>query len=300
MLCSRFALPSLHCHFFPLLRRSWSFTASLRLNTSSLTAVSTASSSPISKSHSRAPGEGDCTPPSTSLTLSPHQRDQISLYVDALLQWNQKMNLTAVKDESEVMTRHVEDSLAILPPLKRAYSTKCSGSPYSDDLSLVDVGSGAGLPGLILAIACPGWKFTLLESMRKRCAFLEHVIELVGLSNVNIVCDRAENVGQSPDFREGFDVAVARAVAELRILAEYCVPLVRVGGLFVAAKGNDPQDEIKNAKKAVHLLGASILESCTVESHGPFGQRTAVICFKDRATPRKYPRHPGIPSKLPL
>lgn len=134
------------------------------------------------------------------------------------------MNLTAVKDESEVMTRHVEDSLAILPPLKRAYSTKCSGSPYSDGLSLVDVGSGAGLPGLILAIACPGtlivpifeklcrthavsltpfmcmcvcasfegWKFTLLESMRKRCAFLEHVIELVGLSNVNIVCDRAE------------------------------------------------------------------------------------------------------------
>ncbi|KAJ4790059.1 Ribosomal RNA small subunit methyltransferase G [Rhynchospora pubera] len=234
-----------------------------------------------------------------SLSLSPHQRDQISLYVHALLQWNQRMNLTAVKDQSQVMTRHVQDSLSLLSPLHRAYSAHCSSSS-THSITLVDVGSGAGLPGLILAIACPGWKFTLLDSMHKRCAFLEHVVHLTGLSNVNILCDRAENVGQSPHFKEVFDVAVARAVAELRILAEYCLPLVRVGGLFLAAKGNDPQEEIENAKKAVNLLGASILESWAVESHGPLGQRTAVICFKDRATPRKYPRLPGIPSKTPL
>ncbi|KAJ3700633.1 hypothetical protein LUZ61_004338 [Rhynchospora tenuis] len=305
--CCRSALPSLllHCHFHfsPLRRGTWAGSCypstSLRLNISS-TSAAAAAPSPLSKSH--APCEDDSTFPTSYKTLSPHQRDQISLYVHALLEWNQRMNLTAVKEESQVMTRHVEDSLSILSPLKRAYSAKCSGSSPSstDGISLVDVGSGAGLPGLILAIACPGWKFTLLESMHKRCAFLEHAVDLIGLSNVNIVCDRAENVGKSPQFREVFDVAVARAVAELRILAEYCLPLVRVGGLFLAAKGNNPQEEIENAKKAVHLLGASVLESCSVESHGPLGQRTAVVCFKERATPRKYPRLPGIPSKTPL
>lgn len=123
---------------------------------------------------------------------------------------------------------------------------------------------------------------------------------LTGLSNVEIVSERAENVGQSVDFRERFDVAVARAVAEMRILAEYCLPLVRVGGLFVAAKGSDPQEEVKDAEKAIRLMGASLLELCSVESHSPLGQRTAVICFKDRRTPKKYPRLPGTPSKMPL
>ncbi|KAJ3694910.1 hypothetical protein LUZ60_000287 [Juncus effusus] len=232
--------------------------------------------------------------------LSVHQKDQISLYISTLLQWNQRMNLTAVRDENEVMSRHVEDSLSILSPLKRAYSANCSKLSSCDELNLVDVGSGAGLPGIILAIGCPSWKFTLLESMQKRCKFLEHVVELVGLSNVDIICERAENVGRSVDFREAYDVAVARAVAELRILAEYCLPLVRVGGLFLAAKGSDPKEEIRHAEKAVRLLGGNLLESCNVESVGPFGQRTAVICFKDRATPIKYPRQPGIPSKKPL
>nr|XP_019702901.1 uncharacterized protein LOC105039142 isoform X3 [Elaeis guineensis] len=215
----------------------------------------------------------------------------------------QRMNLTAVTEEREVMTRHVEDSLAILPPLQRSYLSHCSSSSSSsscDGLNLVDVGSGPGLPGLIFAIACPSWKVTLLESMHKRCLFLEHIVDLTGLSNVQILRERAENVGQCLDFRELFDVAVARAVAEMRILAEYCLPLVRVGGLFVAAKGYHPQEEVKVAENAIRLMGASILELSTVESHGPLGQRTVVICLKDRATPRKYPRHPGVPSKMPL
>ncbi|XP_020090122.1 uncharacterized protein LOC109711480 [Ananas comosus] len=240
------------------------------------------------------------SPTPTYEALSPHQKNQISLFVDALLQRNQRMNLTAVTAESEVMTRHVEDSLAMLAPLQQSYLARCGGSASCDALNLVDVGSGAGLPGLILAIARPNWKFTLLESMQKRCLFLDHVAGLTGLSNVNIVRERAENAGQSVDFREVYDVAVARAVAELRILAEYCLPLVRVGGLFVAAKGYDPQEEIRNAQNAIRLLGGSVIRLCDVASLGPFGQRTAVICLKDRATPRKYPRHPGIPSKMPL
>ncbi|KAG8094294.1 hypothetical protein GUJ93_ZPchr0012g19158 [Zizania palustris] len=214
----------------------------------------------------------------------------------------QRMNLTAVADEGEVMTRHVADSLAVLPPLERAYRVHSAsiGGGDMDGISLIDVGSGAGLPGLILAVARPSWKFTLLESMRKRCSFLEHIVEVMGLSNVDVVCDRAENVGQSPDFREAYDVAVARAVAELNVLVEYCLPLVRVDGLFIAAKGHDPHDEINSAKTAVHKLGASMLEVCDVESMGPHGKRTAVVYLKERITPKKYPRHPGTPSKMPL
>nr|CAD1826785.1 unnamed protein product [Ananas comosus var. bracteatus] len=115
------------------------------------------------------------SPTPTYEALSPHQKNQISLFVDALLQWNQRMNLTAVTAESEVMTRHVEDSLAMLAPLQQSYLARCGGSASCDALNLVDVGSGAGLPGLILAIARPYWKFTLLESMQKRCLFLDHV-----------------------------------------------------------------------------------------------------------------------------
>ncbi|KAJ0983843.1 hypothetical protein J5N97_002199 [Dioscorea zingiberensis] len=233
-------------------------------------------------------------------TLSPRQKEQISLYVDALLQWNQRMNLTAVTQESEVLTRHVEDSLAIIPTLQRSYLSHCNPTSSYDGIDVIDVGSGAGLPGLILAIACPSWKVTLLESMRKRCLFLEHAVSYSGLTNVQILHERAENVGQNVAFRERFDVAVARAVAELRILAEYCIPLVRVGGLFIAAKGYHPQEEVKNAEKAIHLMGASISELSYVESYSPLGQRTAVICLKNRATPRKYPRQPGTPSKMPL
>ncbi|GFP98476.1 ribosomal rna small subunit methyltransferase g [Phtheirospermum japonicum] len=231
-------------------------------------------------------------------TLNSDQKHQVRLYIDSLLQWNQKMNLTAVKEENEVMERHIEDSLAIIDPVRSAYLSNCGNS--FDKLSVVDVGSGAGLPGLILAIACRDWKVTLLESMNKRCVFLEHVVNLIGLQNVQIVRDRAENIGQNHEFREGFDIAVARAVAEMRVLAEYCVPLVRVGGLFVAAKGHDPQEEVTKAERAINLMGASLLQTCFVESHSKYGQRTVIICLKDDSTPRKYPRAPGTPSKLPL
>lgn len=208
------------------------------------------------------------------------------------------MNLTAVTEASEVMERHIEDSLAIIPPIRSSYLSHC-GDSY-DELSLVDVGTGAGLPGLILAIACPGWKVNLLESMNKRCVFLEHAVSLTGLSNVQVIRERAENVGQNLGFREVFDVSVARAVAEMRVLAEYCLPLVRVGGLFVAAKGHDPLEEVRRAERAIHVMGASVLETCSVESQGPHGQRTVIVCLKDRPTPRKYPRDPGTPVKSPL
>lgn len=107
-------------------------------------------------------------------------------------------------------------------------------------------------------------------------------------------------MGQNLGFREVFDVSVARAVAEMRVLAEYCLPLVRLGGLFVAAKGHDPLEEVRRAERAIHVMGASVLETCSVESQGPHGQRTVIVCLKDRPTPRKYPRDPGTPVKSPL
>ncbi|XP_016563513.2 ribosomal RNA small subunit methyltransferase G isoform X2 [Capsicum annuum] len=190
--------------------------------------------------------------------LNSRQKEQVHIYIDSLLEWNQKMNLTAVKEESEVMERHVEDSLSIIEPIRTSYLSHCG--PSSENLNLVDVGSGAGLPGIILAIASPGWKVTLLESMNKRCSFLEHVVSQIGLSNVQVERERAEKLGQDVSFRESFDVAVARAVAEMRILAEYCLPLVRTGGIFVASKGHDPQEEVHRAERAIQLMGASLLQ----------------------------------------
>ncbi|KFK26642.1 hypothetical protein AALP_AA8G274800 [Arabis alpina] len=231
-------------------------------------------------------------------SLSSSQQDQIHLYVDTLLQWNQKMNLTATKEAEQVMERHIEDSLAILPPIKTCYNSH--SNDLFDNISLIDVGSGAGLPGLVLAIACPDWRVTLLESINKRCVFLEHVVDVTGLTNVKIVRGRAENCGHDVMYREKFDVAIARAVAEMRVLAEYCLPLVRIGGLFVAAKGHDPKEEVRNAENAVRMLGGSILQISPVDSHSPYGQRTTVVFRKDHSTPQKYPREAGTPNKLPL
>ncbi|KAL2515810.1 S-adenosyl-L-methionine-dependent methyltransferase superfamily protein [Forsythia ovata] len=231
-----FSLPSTHSlgtfiKHLPTLKPS-----SLKFNPISIHKTTRALSS---ASAPAADGGGVHSPHFDALTS--HQKHQIHAYIDCLLQWNQKMNLTAVKEENEVMERHVEDSLAIIDPIRSSYLSHCGKS--LENMSVVDVGSGAGLPGLILAIACPGWKVALLESMNKRCVFLE-----------NSVWD----------------------------------------GLFVAAKGHDPQEEVARAEKAIRLMGASLLQTCSVESHSKYGQRTAVICLKDGSTPKKYPRPPGL------
>ncbi|KAL8250422.1 hypothetical protein R6Q59_034117 [Mikania micrantha] len=278
--------------------RSFHFSVSLSLGTFIKHFVRASDLKPTAITRRSATTKSSIVSASHFETLNPLQKQQLQLYVDALLDWNQKMNLTAVRDANDVMDRHIEDSLAIIPPIHNSYVLSCGSS--MEKLNLVDVGSGAGLPGLILAIACPDWKLTLLESLNKRCVFLEHVVGLIGLTNVKVVRGRAEDVGQNLEFREVYDVAVARAVAEMRILAEYCLPLVRVGGLFVAAKGHSPEEEVRRAKKAISLMGASLLQTCYVNSHSPYGQRTAVICLKDGPTPRKYPRDPGTPTKSPL
>ncbi|KAG1671075.1 hypothetical protein FOA52_000747 [Chlamydomonas sp. UWO 241] len=167
-------------------------------------------------------------------------------------------------------------------------------------LRVIDVGTGAGLPGMVLAIARPQWKVTLLDSLRKRCDFLEAAVEKAGLSNVSVVWSRAEDGGQSAQHRGKYDLAVARAVAETRVLAELCLPFVRVGGLWVAPKGPAPDVEVAAASRALSQLGATLLATELVDSFSADGQRTCIIASKDAPTLAKYPRRAGMPNKEPL
>ncbi|EFJ04589.1 hypothetical protein SELMODRAFT_138488 [Selaginella moellendorffii] len=226
--------------------------------------------------------------------LDPSQSKLVSAYIDKLLDWNQRMNLTSVTDRKEVMERHIRDSLSLLPVIEK----HCSLSDGS--LKVVDIGSGAGLPGIIFGIARPSWKITLIESIQKKCDFLEDAVLAVSLQNVSVVRARAEEKGRDVEFRETFDVAVARAVAEMRVLAELCLPFVAAGGIMVAAKGANPEEEVKSAEEAITLLGGSCANIIEVDSESPFGTRTAVVCLKATPTPEKYPRRPGAPSKRPL
>lgn len=230
-------------------------------------------------------------------SLSANQRHQVDVYLETLLDWNSRMNLTAVTDLQEMYDRHINDSLALLPSL----DAKCNREgPAATTTTLMDVGSGGGLPGLILAIARPTWQVSLLDSLQKRCKFLEAAIEATGVSNVTIVCARAEDAGHMESLREQYDLVVARAVAEMRVLAELCLPLCKVNGYWVAAKGADPVQEVDAAKKAITTLGGALLNIENVESQSPVGQRTAVLIKKITATPKQYPRKPGIPKKMPL
>ena len=204
----------------------------------------------------------------------------------------------AVRGREEAYIRHIDDSLALLPVLDECLSER------TGEKTLIDVGSGAGLPGLIIAIARPQWRVLLLDSLQKRCSFNEAAIETVGVSNVDVYWGRAEEAGQDVLHREKYDVAIARAVAELRVLAEYCLPLVKVGGHWIAAKGSDPEEEVATAKAAVKALGGHLARIDRVESYvlhdDCMQQRTAVVVEKSFSTPRKFPRKPGIAKKQPL
>jgi 16S rRNA (guanine527-N7)-methyltransferase len=219
--------------------------------------------------------------------LSPTQLDQFDVYAAELLSWNERINLTAIADRPSIITRHFLDSL------------RCANSWGGAPRSLVDIGAGAGFPGLPLKILRPELQLTLVESIAKKAAFLRHMVETLGLTNVNIVVARAEAAGRDPSQRERYDVAVARAVAELRVLAEYCLPLCRIGGRFLAPKGARIEDELQAALPAIALLGGRLvaIEPVALPELEP---RTLVIIEKISSTPPQYPRAPGVPTKRPL
>ena len=204
-------------------------------------------------------------------------------YLALLLDANTRFNLTSVTDPDEAWTRHILDSLTLLPFLHSAQAT-----------SAIDVGSGGGLPGVPLAIALPEVQVTLLEATGKKARFLEEVAHKLGLRNVRVVNQRAESAGQDPAHRERYDIVIARAVGKLPVLLELTVPFAKVGGNVLAMKGEKAAQEITESKQTLHMLHARVAES----AHTPGG--VIVVIEKQRKTPGKYPRAPGEPSRSPL
>ena len=227
---------------------------------------------------------------SFKLTLTPAQQQAFDTYSRELMAWNQKVNLTRITAPDEIEVKHFLDSLSLYPYLP----------DLPPDFSLIDVGSGAGFPGLPLKIVLPQMKLTLLESTGKKTAFLQHLVDLLGLAVVKVVTARAEEAGQQPAHRQQYDVAVARAVAALPVLAEYTLPLVKVGGWVLVQKGRHPADEVKDAANALGILGGKVQQIYPVDVPGLAAERHLVLIRKHKPTPRQYPRRPGLPAKKPI
>jgi len=211
-------------------------------------------------------------------------------YHELLLDWNTRMDLTAVTEEAEMIDKHYVDSLIALsvPGLIPRTGT------------LIDVGTGAGFPGLPLALACPELRVTLMDAQKKRLNFLQAVIDDLQVRNVTLVHARAEDAAQFPQHREKYDVAVARAVASLSVLSEYLLPFVRVGGKAVCWKGPALAEELQQGRRAAHLLGGRVEEPVNVTILGRDWQHMLLPVSKTAKTARQYPRKAGTPSKSPL
>ncbi len=210
-------------------------------------------------------------------------------YERELLDWNQKFNLTALRDTEAIRTKHFLDSFSCV----LAWG---ANPPHH----LVDVGTGAGFPGLALKILYPQLKLTLVESVGKKAMFCQHIVRVLGLDGVNVIHARAEDLGHMPEHREQYDWAVARAVANMNILAEYLLPFVKVGGTMLAQKGESGPAEAQSTEKAMKLLGGKLQQIVPVNLPGVADDRFLVLVHKSAATPPKYPRKAGMAAKQPL
>lgn len=224
------------------------------------------------------------------LTLTETQLAAFDAYRRELLRWNEQVNLTRIVEPEEIATKHFLDSLSVWVALQRLPGAE----------RIIDVGSGAGFPGLPLKIALPHLQVTLLESTGKKTKFLEHVVELLDLRGVTVLTARAEEAGRQPAHREQYHVALARAVAALPVLAEYLLPLVRVGGWAIAQKGQTPAEEIRAAANALGILGGKAQPPQPVVVPGLAGERHLLVLKKVKPTPPQYPRRAGTPAKKPI
>lgn len=217
------------------------------------------------------------------------QIEQFIIYYDMLVEWNSVMNLTAITDYDEVMKKHFVDSLSLI----KAYDV-------TKKASVIDVGTGAGFPGLALKIAYPSLKITLLDSLNKRIQFLNAVIVKLGLVGVDTVHGRAEDFAKPGKLREKYDLCVSRAVANLSTLSEYCLPFVKEGGYFISYKSEKITEEAKQAEKAISILGGNVKNQIEFILPNSDIYRNLFIIRKVKKTPSKYPRKAGLPSKEPL
>lgn len=220
--------------------------------------------------------------------LTTTAKEGIARFIVRLVDANRHLNLTAITSPVETATKHVADSLTALLV-----------GAWPQGAAVCDVGTGGGLPGVVLAVVRPDLEMRLVDSVAKKLAFLDCVVAELGLRGRTLHA-RAEEAGRQPGVREAHDVVVARAVARLPILAELCLPLVKPGGWFIAMKGPDAHDELKEAQRALRVLGGEVAEVREVELPLQAGRRTLIAVCKKRPTPAAYPRRPGMPSKKPL
>ena len=225
------------------------------------------------------------------ILLSDNQKEQFFCYYEMLIEWNKVMNLTAITEISDVITKHFADSLLLVKAI-----------PNIKELSYycIDVGTGAGFPGIPLKIAFPQLKFVLLDSLNKRVGFLNAVINELRLENITAVHGRAEDLAHNAEYRESFDLCVSRAVANMSTLSEYCLPFVKTGGLFIPYKSGKIEEEKNTAVSAINKLGGNMESVISLLLPGSDVERMFIPVKKVKATQKKYPRKAGLPSKEPL
>lgn len=226
-----------------------------------------------------------------SIVLKDSQLNQFYQYYELLIEWNKVMNLTAITEQNEVITKHFVDSLALI---------KAMDDISMKDYSIVDVGTGAGFPGIPLKIAFPQLKITLMDSLNRRIKFLNEVIEQLDLKEIYAVHSRAEDLGRDKEYREKYDLSVSRAVANLSTLSEYCMSFVKPGGFFISYKSGKIEEELLAAKHAIFLLGGKVIEIESFTLDGAEAERTLVKIKKVSELSKKYPRKAGVPGKEPL
>ncbi len=221
------------------------------------------------------------------IAVTEDQAELLGKYMRELLKYNEHVNLTSITNENEFVLKHFVDS------------AMCMGLPeFKDAAAVIDVGTGGGFPGIPLAVLSPDKSFTLMDSLNKKVRIVDEIAEKLGVGNVSIIHNRAEIAGQDPEYREQFDLCVSRAVADLSVLSEYCLPLVSEGGFFIAYKGPAADREIRSSGKAVSVLGGEIHRVEKVKTS--VFEHSLIVIRKNKKTPKKYPRKPGIPSKMPV
>lgn len=232
-----------------------------------------------------------------AIPLSPQQVEQFLTYYQELVAWNAKFNLTGITEEDEVQTKHFLDSVVSLPILMEELGETAL---LHHRLRCMDVGTGAGMPGIPLKLIAPQWQWTLLDGTGKKITFLNHIVATLALNDIDVVQGRAEEIGRNNRYREAFDIVTARAVAPLVTLVEYLLPLVRVDGLAVIYKGASSPQEFIEARKAIQILGGETVRMAPVQVPYLDEQRFVILIKKVRPTPNLYPRGQGLARKKPL